>query len=210
MANTFATNDLVEVTIYCTGGDQVSANVIHYRVSSTTGTSATDATFAVAMDTAFSGPLKSVMANSARYEGVKVQIIKPTRRPATTTSTGAGAGTGGADMLPPGTAAVISKLTNVASREKRGRFYTPFQPETGNNANGLPNAGQLGLIAAIANILDDQVTLGLLGNQAVLNPCVYSRKAGTTEDITGTRINQRWGVQRRRSGQKGSDVLPPL
>lgn len=210
MANTFALNDLVEVVVYCSASDQVSANVLHYRVSAVTGTSSQDTTFATALDTNISGQLKSIIANSARYEGLRVQIIKPTRRPAVTNKTGAGAGTGGADVLPTAVAGVLSKRTNVASRTKRGRFYVPFQPETANDANGQIAAGQITLLNGLGSILDDAVTLGLLGNQATLTPVVYSRKDSTTEDITEFKLNGRWGVQRRRSGQKGSDVLPVL
>lgn len=210
MANAIAVNDIFEATLICSTPFQYSANVIHYKCTATAGTGATDQDVTTGLSTSFAAVYKPVLSVNARFEGVRGQIIKPTRRPVVTSTSGAGVGTLPGDLIPSQVAAVLSKRTNVASKSTRGRIYVAFPDEDANEINGTPSAAYLGLLAAVANLADDTLTIGAGVNTVTMQPVVYSRKLGTAQPIVVVTVNPRWATQRRRSHQYGEDTLPLL
>lgn len=201
---------IVEVALFCSHGPQVSINVRHWKVGTVAGGAVTDLNTALAI-AAIYGPLyKAVLCDTARYEGLRLQIIKPTRLAEVTTADEEGTGEVTGDALPYQVASLIALKTAFAGRRNKGRWYVPFASESVNNNEGHPQIDYLGDVAALGDAYTIQLVVVAGGATALLDPVIYHRATGTSTLVTGYAVRREWATQRRRSQINSGDVLPVL
>jgi len=208
MANKIVANDIVEVRFYCSLYGQYSINTRHYLCDGIVGTGADELAFATDLDTDFAATFKELLSSFAFYEGVAVQIIRPTRRPAVFRNASRGQGSLGDDPLPSQVAGLIKLVTNTATRKGRGRIYLPFASESVNGDDAKPTGPYVANLEALANDLLDDYTPGAGGNTSSLVPVIYNRVLHTTIPLTASYARTLWATQRRRSFLAGGDRIP--
>lgn len=192
-----AVNDKYEVVIKgrIEGSDTI--NVLHYNlVSDSVGTPTTALQVADAASLAFAAPLKAAATIAWSFVSVRAQRIRPLPlQVSAETFAGAGNGTIAGDNLPATVSLVLTKLTALAGRANRGRFYAPGIAEL-HSSGGLLNAAGVVAWDPVRLILDDSL-ITALGN-GILAPIVYHRLTGLGEDILSARLNPILGNQRKR------------
>lgn len=199
MAWNLQLNDVWEAKFICVLGDQVSQNVLHYRITALAGTP-TDVMLAAALDTNFNLLYKALMSVQAQYRGVIVQRVNPLPRTyAAFTIANAGVGALAGDPLPKQTCGVLTKRTVFAGAKFRGRLYIPFPSEGVSDApSGRPSAGYLGSAALLGVGVQTPIPVGGGGNTCTAIPCIH-HGGGATSDITTCDPRPYWATQRRRS-----------
>lgn len=213
-----AVGDVYEVTFYSVNAEQCAINRLFYRVGAFAGTGATNAQIAAVMAAQIAVPLKAVMSASATYRGLRVSQVWPRPRSIeaeNTTNQGVGGVAG--NILPRQVRGIITKRTNYAGPQFRGRFYTPFPSAGSNDTDGTPLAAFVTSLTTLASaILANQVGVGAGGNTVDLNPIlwhpVYVNGQVTSQShdvITSTRANDKWATQRK-SGTYGSPNVAPM
>jgi len=208
MAISLEVTDVVELKFYARSEGQYSQNVRHYRVTTLTGTSATDQEAASDFAGMFPGALRACMCEDASYLGLSTQIIKNTRRPRILDVTGAAVGTFAGEQLPRQVAGLIRLGSEVASRSGRGRMYVPFPPETANQPNGVPSGAYRALLGDLAALLKTTVVVNGAAGTATLQPILYNRVTNGRIAITVAVDASVWATQRRRSDVRGGDAPP--
>lgn len=206
-----AVNDIYAVRVFCSLGDQVSVNVLTYRVENLVLLGPTDTEIATTFDQAW-GPLyKAVMSSQATYRGLQVQKIRPLPIHVATQSTAAaGVGLNAGDALPRQTSGILTKRTQFAGRAKRGRVYVPFAYEGANDATGNPIAAYVTGLTNLANELRIiKPIVGAGGNNCEMRPVLFHRVPGTTDNISNIVSQAKWATQRRR-GSYGRPNVPPF
>lgn len=115
---------------------------------------------------------------------------EPTDVASYTPNTGDGQGSG--DMLPASTQLLITWRTGVfaGGRELRGKTFVPGLVSSTNDNDGTIDEG---VVTQFAGYADDLLTTP--GNAQIV---VWSRKNGTTPQVTGSRITNEWAVLRSR------------
>jgi hypothetical protein len=207
-----ALNSVYEIKVVCfeNTDQQLSLNVYHYFVSAPdTGTGATDAQIAVAMDTAVAALYKACMGNTATYRGVAAQRISPLPKgvPGTTIAN-TGAGSVAAGILPAQTSGLISLKTLFAGRKYRGRVYPGFMALTFADVDGKMTAAGNTAITNLRNAIPLAFTAGTVPNQSFMALCIWHRSTATFTQVGGLSNLQAFATQRRR-GQSGRlNVLP--
>jgi len=210
MANSIAVGDIIEATYYAECAGQVAQNVLHFECNAIAGISATDATFALALETLTLPAYKNCMSSEATALGVKVQIIAPTRKPPVTSATIAASGGEESNVLPTMVCGLITKRTNSATRSGRGRIYVPF-PGVGHlDPLGNPTNAYLVLLETFGEFFDNDITAGAAPNTANMANVLYRRSDGATTDVIECQPSPEFATQRRRSQQYGGDTLPTL
>jgi len=207
--------DLLQVTLYCSEGNQAALNVIHYEVTGvpTVG----DLTYTAAL-TALDGlniglAMRACMASSAEYRGLTLQRLTPAATITFASVTDRGIGGIASQCLPRQTCGFIQKRPVMAGRRKGGRFYVPFPVEADNEAGGIPAAGYQALLVLLAAKLDTVITWGTGGQ---MTPRIYRRAdpthvppiAALAMEISEHRPIQKWATQRRRGSFGATNPLP--
>lgn len=212
MPVTLALNDILEVKVACNNTNQLGLNVLHYRIAAVTGGAVTDADMALAMDVKFAPIYKSLMGNTASYFGVRVQVISTNPKPVaqvSTTLTGAGGIAGG--VLPGQVCAIIKKITAIAGRRGRGRYYIPFPPVPADDTTlNKPTAAYLLLLQAAATALDDPITATFGADDAIATLQVRNAASGTVTAVDQLQASPIWATQRRRGNYGQPNVYPPF
>lgn len=190
--------DIYEVALWSHMGVQAGIMVRHYRVLAVRGAGVTDAAIAALVSSEFAAKVKALLCTSATFEGATVQKISPAPVGSRTADLGdAGAGTGGATIMPPQVAGLITHRTSLAGKSKRGRSYIPFPAEEDSDA-GNPTAAYVVKLDTLASEFQQLLLVGTGGNEADLKPVVWSRKLSTATDITLSIARTVWATQRRR------------
>lgn len=208
MSHPLTVNDVIQAAVYTRQGEQTGVNVFHYRVTSVVGNSVTDDSFAFSYSNTMAPLYKANMPASARFEGVRVQIIHPVTRPHVIRKNEAGPGLGVGDVIPSQVAMIGWCQTGLASRSARGRCYIPFWTEADNDVTGFPTANALTRGVALVvkaygihNAAEGADTASAAGG-------VWSRTLQSFFFATLSGVRSRWGTQRRRSHINRGD--PPL
>lgn len=180
--------------------DQVGLNVRHYRTNSETGTGATQVEIATALSPLFAPLYKALMTNTASFLGVTAQKIRPVPVQMRGSFGGdGGAGTAGVDPIPRQVAGLISHKTEFAGPGFRGRSYVPFPDENDNTLQGLPTAGYITRLAALATEMSDQQVIVGAAGTTTIDPVVFRRVQNTFSFIVDPSVaSGRWATQRRR------------
>lgn len=194
-----AVNDVFQVTAVMRQGEQEGLNVRHFRVSTETLLGVTGGEIATALDALFRPLYRAVISAEAQWVGMTAQRIRPLPPLVAGSSPGAPqAGLQAGDVLPRQVAGITTFRTAKAGRAFRGRIYYPFMPEPQNQAGGIPDPTFVELLDAVANEWDDVQTVVGIGGTATLNPVIYHRSTGMTDDIIGRQTRFVWATQRRR------------
>lgn len=220
MATALDPGDLLRVRTWCAAGDQAAVNTLYYTVAAVSGGVTTDQNVADQLDAWFGPVYKPLLANTAEYRGVQVQLVKTPVRAAVNAFAEAGAGTGGAVGMPRQVASLVKFLTPNAGRQYRGRLYIPFPSTSGGAGDGLPSSAYLvnlanlsALLASISTI-DNSLTTPT-GYVTVAQVIVHSVPKGGTPPppapsvVINWEIAEVWATQRRR-GSFGRPNLPPI
>jgi len=211
----FAPNDVLEVRYYFQQEEQIAIVTRHYVIGPDLGNGATDAQIAATFGLNHPTALKGALSAQASYLGYQVQRIAPAPRTrAINDVTGAGVGGVAGDCLPRQVAGIISWLTPFAGSHNRGRTYMPFPAETSNDVGGVPTAGYLTLLQAVATALATVLTAGAGGNTNIITPVLWrtvfnGSPSFTFETIETPVVRSRWATQRRR-GSYGQANLSPF
>jgi len=213
---TLAVNDRVQIVSYCQMGDQAGLNVFHYKVTglATAGGNALSRLMEALETATYPASLRACMTSTAAYRGFTAQILAPVPSIAYGSQTGAGIGGIVSQGLPRQDCGIIQKRSAVPGRRKGGRFYVPFPAEENNTTDGIPDATYLGLINALATVLEGALTWGDAGSAV---PVIYTRPDPThippvlaSDHLIATcRGLQKWATQRRR-GSFGRTNSPPF
>lgn len=202
--------DVVEVKTICSLGLQLSFNITHYRIVSETVVTGhlQDGEIAATFGAFNNSLIAPLIVAHAQTEGATAQIIRPTPHPFAYSINQSG-GTGIGDSMAKQTAGVVTKLTTGIGRAKRGRFYIPFPAEGNNDSAGRPDAAYQALAATMGNgLFTAPFTVTGIKGSAVLQPVIYHRATGTTDDIVGFAVRTKWGTQRRRGDFGAINQLP--
>ena len=70
-------NDIVQIRVTCSEGNQISQNVLHYLVGGVTGGGLTQLQMATAFQNVVSPSYRQLMPVTAFFEGVSVQNLSP-------------------------------------------------------------------------------------------------------------------------------------
>lgn len=201
-------------SLLLTGQNRVVAfNLLHYRVFAETGSGATAANVAAAMEGPLAPVYRAIFDSETFHLGVLATKIFPFPSGATAGNTGlAGGGTRApGEKQPSMNSGIITKRTALAGRKFRGRVYIPFPLEDDNTATGQTSVLYGSLLLGIADALIAPRTAGSGGNTADLQPCIYHGPVGAPPRFTDctsmvTRIY--WGTQRKRNPAFHSDTVP--
>lgn len=202
-------NDIIQVTAYCSSGNQLSMNVLHYVTETKVGTGATHLEVSARFDTLWNAAYIALLSSNARYRGIGTKKIVPF--PATVeVFSGINADDGGvaSDILPRQVCGVITKKTGLAGRAFRGRVYIPFAAEDDNQVSGIPEVPYTARLATLANLFEDTVVAGVGGNTNSFAPVLFHRDGATYTPITECVARSIWGTQRRRGDYGRTNVFP--
>lgn len=209
MSNTLGVGDVVAVGHYCRQNDQVAINVLHYRIGAITGVGVTDQEVADAQSASAATVYKPILSTSAKFEGVRVQRVFPSKLPYVTSVVGSGAGTNVSDPLPTQAALLVEKRTNTVTMGAYGRAFVPFWCEDCSGTDGRPNGTATTLATNWINLLLMPSTIVGAGGTANFNPVVFSRKFNAPKDITSTKVNASWATHKSRSQINKGDSFAP-
>lgn len=209
MATVLSPSDQVRSSIWTADSEQASVNVLHWRVQSVGGSPATDADLAIALDTIIAPVIKPVIANTATYRGVEVQILFPTLQLAVSATGFTGVGTAGANALPRQTAALTQWRTTLAGRHGRGRSYWPFPASALNQLDGVMTPAGLALYQALHLAILNFGVFTVGGRTATVALTVYNRVTHVGTVVSAATTLSKWGTQKRR-GSFGRPNLSPI
>jgi len=204
MATVLAVDKLLQLKVECKTVTQLGINLYYWRVSSILLGLPTDQDAADIFDQVVGPAYIDVLSAHANYAACKVQILQPPPMPTEVgASVNAGAGNRTGDLMPTNVAGIITKKTGFAGRAYRGRAYIPFPAEDDNGIDGLPVAGYLGNLGALAAIVFSDFTFTSVDTlrSATLTPVLRHDKAVAipgTNPITSYRVNAKWANQHRR------------
>lgn len=200
--------DVYQARMLCTQGTQLALNILHYRVSAKAGTGATDLQIAGTLASNFAIAYKATMSPQATWRGVEVQRVRPTLGLPTADITQLGVGTLGTVAAPSQVAGLLTTRTALGGRANRGRIYTAFPGESGNQSPGAPTGAFVALLVNLATQVLNTLTPGVAGNTNVIIPVVYHHLSGGTTDIIRVDARSQWGTQRRRGQIRRPDLVP--
>lgn len=208
MANA-ALNEIIRFSIVCSQANQFSQNVVHFKVTSLTAPSASIEEIAGQMGVLIGGTMKALLVNTARYEGVIAQVIRPTLGLRAISTDDAGPGTAGTTPSPSQVCGLLQKRTAKGGRKNRGRFYAPFVSATDVTTTGIPTASYLDRLQDLGNLWGFAIPMPGAVGTAFLDPVIFQREAGTTEVVTSWTTVNAFATQRKR-GRVGSGDANPL
>jgi len=201
--------DLYEFRIFSTCQDQVGMNVLHYKVSTETGTfpppSAWPNTF---MDN-ISDDYCQLLNTDAALALVLVQLIGVVPPGPIYNSTLAPiSGTGGDGILPKQVSGLIAKKTQLGGKANHGRIYIPFPYIEADGAGGKPVPDYLANLGDLGDLLAPDISFGTDPNTVTLQAQIYHRESNTTTPWTSCVVRSKWATQRRRGDFGKQNVLP--
>ena len=210
MAN-IANGNIVRTTFFTSCQGQVAQNVLHHEVTTIVGGILTDAALAGDMSEIAAAVYRAYMPASCSYLGCRLQIVFPAVSPYVTSTTDAGIGANGTDVVPPQAAGLVQKLTAGVGSAKRGLVYLPFFQEADNSAFGEPDSEAIGFMVAWATQLLEPNPRTLGGITFTLVPGILSQSEVDPgwRVLTGYRVRSVWGTMRSRSRVGRTDNVGP-
>lgn len=211
MPTTLQDNDVLLIRPLWVCGTQIGLNMLHYRVTSTTGAGVTDEQAAAEWDDLCAPAYKAICTSQATYRGVDVRRIAPTLTAPLTWTVSLGAGGVAADAMSRQTCGIITKRSLLAGRANRGRIYLSFPAETSNDSTGSPNGTYLVGAQALADLVCGDIAVISLApaGTAILRPIIRHVLLGTNTDIADGLARNKWATQKSR-GDYGIPNTPPF
>lgn len=168
------TGEMVRTTIECTVPTQQGLSVLYYQIIGTAGDPVTLDDWASGYSAVIAAAYKAWLADFARYQGVRAQVIAPFLSAEVTYFAASGAGTAGTNMAPAQVSGLIRKSTGYGGRKGRGRMYVPFVATDSLQAAGHLTAPGLALLEDIVAVIplvasiDNAAVTGTVTAQMVL------------------------------------------
>lgn len=216
-----ADGNIVKVVTCCYTDEQIGLNTTYWKISGVIGTGIDTAVFANGMDLLMAPLYKLAITAQAKWRGVGVQRFRPI--PVTLLDASVvneGVGTGGADAAPTQASMVISFYATLARRSHRGRIYIPFPALSQVDPDGSPKGGIVSAVTDISIAYNAQQTFDDgAGNSVNADCCIWQHRqpedtgepAVVAEEfnlVSRTKIQDRFGTQRRRSQYGAHNQLP--
>jgi len=206
--------DIYFVKVYCSAGDQLAVNTLHYSMTDKVGT-VTDVDFLNHWVGMAAWPIawKALLSDDATFRGTQVGRIfpKPPTRP-NHTITGAGVGTVVGEILPRQVSGIISHQTDFAGPRYRGRVYVPFPSEASSEAVlGTPVAAYVTALDTLGAILQATQAITPGGANSInAHPVILHRDAEPPEVsfIVESFGREKWATQRRRGSYGSPNEIP--
>lgn len=205
-----ALNDILKVRVVCQAGDQISVNVLGYKVTGLVAPGPTCSELAVALDTAFETPYKDLLSQFASYYGVGVSRVSPTVSLESAATGNTAIGNLVENLMPRQVAGIFTKHSAGAGPGGRGRVYVPFPGRDQDDAVGKPVAGYMVLLGVLAATLQlVRVVASGGGGNATISPCILKRANYPASPLwitSSARI--KWATQKRRGVYGRPNTLP--
>lgn len=177
----------VKVTLHFRNVDTSSQAhcVLWYQMTAgTTPTLANVGTFANAFKTAFSTAIPPSMAENCEVQKITLKHVTGGSEVEGDNTNGTIAGTvTSSDTLPEEDVVVIQRRTGLVGRNKRGRVFWPYVPETF-QADGELQGGAITVYTAIATMIKNPVT----GSGNTYSPCTLDHKNGILVPVVQTGV----------------------
>lgn len=208
--------DVLQVRYCCYSENQISLNVLHYRVQSVAGVGAPLTDIATFFDITMAAAYKDLIGAFSKYRGVGVTNLAPPATVEVATTGQDGAGTVAGADLPTQVSYLVSFQTAKRGRGFRGRMYPGFPPSAHIDSDGHMNAAGVAAIEAFFLALPFTGTVTAAGgNTTTLVMGVYRRIANGLplippqfEPYTFGTWREKWATQRRRGDLGRTNVLP--
>lgn len=171
-----------------------------WRVDATTGTGCSDAEIATGFSAGpWAAAIKALMSVAATYRGARIQNLSPPKSIALTDASAAGAGTVAGDAMSTQVCGLLSSRTALAGRKNRGRKYVPFPGEADNGPTGLPTAGYITRLNALAALYEATYVITGAGGTTSFDYVIYNPKLATVAGpVIVVSSSPNWATQRRR------------
>lgn len=189
-----AVNDVYRGTIKMNAPSNDAQNVIHYRVTTASGSEAED--LATILEADWWDSIRAVMSTLYTGNSIEVRGVTDPNQgfdlPLTTN------GGSASEALPFQNAAIVRWRTTQVGRSFRGRNYLPGMTEAGQSGGVLTSATQ----TVLQQIMDGVLDIGPGGpGGAAFRLVVYSRKLGTNNLVNTAQVMPNLRTQRRRQRQ---------
>lgn len=201
-----------ESIVYDAAAVQIAVLRRHWlcTIKTAGGGPVTFADVAASIDADLNVALTACMYNGAQYRGTRVRRAFPVNLDGWELSTaGADAGNAGSIGLPSQAAGLISFFGSVYGKKGQGRQYVPFPSQDDNVGLGIPTAGYLTRLDALAGVWAAQRLVTVAGQTATLEPGASSKPEAQFSIITGSKVGTAWATQKRRGGY-GKVNRPPF
>lgn len=159
--------DFLEARVLCQAANQLSENVLHYRVVSTAvagGLSLQD--IATGLGLRLVAPYRAWMPVTASFNAVFVQNLTAPRTNPLESIGAFGAGTALGVLVPRQASALIKKETSLGGHANRGRMYIGFIASSSITPASELDGGGLALLVGIAEAVGPLIVL-LIGASGV-------------------------------------------
>lgn len=175
-----AQNDIFQLRVNYQLSGQKLVNVMHFRNSDSTGTGDERQGLAAAFIQHLVPPLKACLSDQVLIHSVSVKGVGAAKSQYIDVSVSEN-GSVTADPLPTNIAVAITTYANGKGPQYRGRFYLPGCPEIYVSL-GIVGDTLIGLLATLADLLNDQLTDPLLGYK--FNMCIWSEAHTQIRDVS--------------------------
>lgn len=160
--------DVLQIRVNCSAAEQLSQNVLHYKVFSVTGGGLTIKQIADQFAQT-NGPIyRSWMASTATFDGCTVQNLTPPITDPATSSGGTGIGSSVGNLEPRQASGLLSHTTGFGGRANRGRSYIGLMAAGNVDASGNLTGGGVAILANVGAALGPFVALSVGGLQTIL------------------------------------------
>lgn len=215
MATPLFTSDVLRVRYYCFLSNQLSVNVVHYRVTNVVGSPVLEV-MGAAWDLSVAGFYKALLCNNAIYYGSDYQVIAPGVTSVFQVNANQGSGTAGGFALPLQTTGIITKKASIPGRSGFGRIYVPFPAQADASVDGEPINSYVtrlqdlidhSMVVLVITVGPDSITMnpGLahIPRKPPAPPTVF-----TFNVLSSAKPKQKWAVQHRRGDYGRLNQLP--
>jgi hypothetical protein len=203
-----ALNDIYQVKVYSTLGQQGGINVLHAKCTFIGGAGVTDQQIADGYSNQLHALWKALMSSTASFRGIGARKIIPTLGVEAFSILNQGAGGVVGDPLPKQVSGIVTWRTALPGRQNRGRSYIPFPGESSNDADQTPVAGYVTALGNLINGLVGSLTIAIGADSNAFTTGVYHRAGQTINLITSGTARDRWATQRRRGDYGRTNILP--
>jgi len=201
--------DIVQISVFCKAGDQVSVNVFNYQVSAITGGGPTLADCAGTFGDLVKDHYRACMGAAATFLGTKASVFGATPQPMPGYYSNHGAGTGTGDLLPRAVSGLIQWQTDYTGKSYRGRTYIPFPCEAFSGSDGEPTAGYITALDALGSDFKNITEFVGEFSTATIALVINSRQLNQFTPVTTASYPLKWATQHRR-GDYGRLFDPPV
>lgn len=200
--------DILEVSIYCTAGNQVAINVLHYQVAAIGGAvmqyDDLPARAYVHYETAY----RNWLSSDANFAGVGVRRMAPDAKTIEYTQIDIVPGEADAMCLPLQVAGLVTFRSDQPGPAGRGRAYIPFTSIQACEGAGEMTDGYKAFLEAVADAIGPAISWTAVASawtltlQQIIAPRIPAIPIGVSAP-TGL-----WATQRRRGDYGRPNSLP--